>query len=94
MKRKYSKPVLFVESFQLNAAVAGDCTGGYTTGHGDNNCGYGDGSAEGFKYQFFNEWNCATDVVGAGPDAGDPASDNDTICYHGPYSQGVVFMAS
>ena len=55
MKKEYKKPVIFIESFQLNAAVAGSCSDGSTIAinHYDNNCGNGQ-SMEGFLWRYFN----------------------------------------
>lgn len=89
MKREYKKPYLLVESFQLNAAIAGSCTtlGGITINYGEDNCGY-KMIAPGM-YQFFNYYNCEMDLTGPGGDG------NDTICYHGPSeSNGRVFISS
>lgn len=38
MKKTYSKPYLAVESFQLNAAIAGACSGKITLGHSVDAC--------------------------------------------------------
>ena len=88
MKKKYEKPVLIIEPFQLDATVAASCSSqnyeplGYT----ENNCGYGVGFDK--TYQVFNYVNCDLDVVGPGGDG------NDTPCYHGPTATGVTFISS
>lgn len=38
MKKTYSKPYLAVESFQLNAAIAGACSGKITLAHSVDAC--------------------------------------------------------
>lgn len=38
MKKTYSKPYLAVESFQLNAAIAGACSGKITLAHSVDTC--------------------------------------------------------
>lgn len=88
MKKKYVKPYIAVESFQLNAAIAAACsTEGYIKiNYGENSCGFGD-SAD-FKWQFFNLDNCEFDLTGAGGDG------NDTECYHGPMLAGSTFISS
>lgn len=88
MKREYKKPYLLVESFQLNAAVAGSCAAqhGITINYGENSCGFDVGVTK--QFQYFNYKNCEVDLTG--PDDG-----NDTICYHGPLAAGgLVFIAS
>lgn len=88
MKRKYIKPVLAVESFQINAAIAGSCSTGTPIGHYEEGCGYGT-SSEGNMFRFFNENTCDIDLTGDGGD------DNDTPCYHGPINtSGLIFVWS
>lgn len=81
MKKTYTKPYLVVESFQLDAAIAANCSsqGFIPIGHGEDSC-----TLDG---EFFNLNNCQTDLTGPDGDG------NDTICYHGPIF-GVVFVAS
>lgn len=83
MKRKYSKPYLLVESFQLNAAIAASCSsdGGIAIHYSEDTCTFDNG-------QYFNAQNCGMDVVGTGGDS------NDTICYHGPWIANVTFINS
>lgn len=83
MKRKYEKPVLAMESFQLDAAVAASCSSqGYIPiGYGEDSCTFDNG-------QFFNYNNCQMDLTGPGGDG------NDTICYHGPMLAGSTFINS
>lgn len=80
MKKKYEKPDLLVESFQLDAAIAGSCSGeGYIAiGHWENTCGDMPLSGSDFQFYIFNDMNCEVDVCGTAGDG------NDTICYHGP----------
>lgn len=89
MKKKYEKPILAVESFQLDAAIAASCTGTgpegskyATLGYTEDTCTYNNG-------QYFNLDNCQVDLTG-------PANDgNDTTCYHGPLLSGnVTFIYS
>lgn len=85
MKRKYKKPVLAVESFQLDAAIAGSCSSVTAIGHYENTCGYG-GTG---PWEYFSEYTCEVDVTGQGGDS------NDKPCYHGPYSaDGKTFVWS
>ena len=84
MKKEYKKPLIAVESFQLDAAVAGTCVanGFIPIGHGENDCKF-DGGA------FFNFLNCQVDLTGPGGDG------NDTECYHGPTAaDGMTFISS
>ena len=88
MKKKYKKPVLAVESFQLDAAIAGSCSNGTPINHYEDNCGYGT-SGEGFSWYYFNYKACDFDLTGKGGDG------NDTPCYHGPINtSGQVFVWS
>lgn len=89
MKKKYEKPVLIIESFQLDATIASNCssTNYEPLGYTENDCGYGVGIESDFQY--FNYFNCDVDLVGSGADA------NDTICYHGPMATGgITFINS
>lgn len=91
MKKEYKKPVIIVESFQLNAAIAGSCsdeTGEIAIGHYETTCGSGQG--EEFQWQYFSEYTCDVDLtIGGGGD------DNDENCYHGPVNNsGVTFVWS
>ena len=83
MKKVYKKPIVVIESFQLDAAVAASCSSqGYIPiGHGENACSYDNG-------QFFNYANCQMDLTGPEGD------NNDTTCYHGPLLAGSTFVAS
>ena len=88
MKKEYKKPVIFIESFQLNAAIAGSCsdeTNEKPINHYATTCGYGIGNE--FNWQFFSEDTCDVDLVGESGDG------NDTPCYHGPIlSGGTTFV--
>ncbi len=84
MRRKYEKPYLGLESFQLNAAIALSCSsGGFRPiNYGEESCTYDHG-------QFYNFFNCQVDLTDATHD------NNDSICYHGPMlSGGIVFTWS
>lgn len=83
MKKKYVKPVIAVESFQLDAAIAASCSAqGYIPiGYTEDTCS--------FEGEYFNYNNCQVDLTGPGGDG------NDTICYHGPTAAGgMVFVVS
>ena len=83
MKKEYKKPLIAVESFQLDAAVAATCSsqGFLPLGHGEDNCSY--------YGEFFNVDNCQVDLTGPEGDG------NDTLCYHGPIlTPGLIFVAS
>lgn len=85
MKKKYVKPYIAVESFQLNAAIASCTSEGYIPiGKSENDCGFGVGVDGNFQY--FNYDNCEVDLTG-------PEDGNDTTCYHGP-SWGYTFIKS
>ena len=86
MKKPYSRPMLAFESYQLDAAIAIKCSvpiGIYTdTCSVDLSAGghYGPGGGG----EFFNYYNCQTDLVGDGPD-------NESVCYHGPHSSFGIY---
>lgn len=86
MKRKYEKPYMTVESFQLDAAVAQGCTPGLTINYSEDTCGLGDGSQDEKMFQFFNWANCAFDLS--------YTDGNDAVCYHGPLVVGGTFFGS
>lgn len=89
MKKVYKKPIVVVESFQLDAAIAASCSSqGYIPiNYGENSCGRGIGDDK--KYQFFNDLNCEMDLTGPEGDG------NDGLCYHGPIATaGKVFISS
>lgn len=83
MKKKYEKPVLIIESFQLDATIAASCSGqGFIKiNYGEDDCTFDGG-------QFFNNNNCQMDLTGPDGDG------NDTICYHGPSLANVTFISS
>lgn len=89
VKKKYEKPMIVIESFQLDAAVAGTCKEtaedqGYTyvkLGFGENTCSFDNG-------QFYNYNNCQVDLTGPEGDG------NDSLCYHGPGLANLVFVNS
>ena len=83
MKRTYTKPLIAMESFQLDAAIAQSCSSqGYIPiGKSPSDCS--------FDGEFFNQNNCQVDLTGADDDG------HDTICYHGPEAAaGMTFVAS
>lgn len=87
MKKKYVKPYIAVESFQLNAAIASCTSEGYIPiGRSENNCGWGEGVDGNFQY--FNYDNCEVDLTGPDIDGAD------TICYHGPVLASMTFIKS
>lgn len=89
MKKEYKKPILAVESFQLNAAIAGSCSNGIPINHYEDNCGHGTATEPGFTWEFFGDLHCVTDVTLSGGDG------NDGVCYHGPSdSDEKVFVWS
>lgn len=87
MKRNYSKPVFAVESFQVDAAVAGSCGGpGYLAiGHAIGSCWTNTDD----KY-VFADYPCEF-IVDMQYDA-----ENNKPCYHGPFAtaEGKVYLCS
>lgn len=92
MKKEYQKPMIVIESFQLNAAVAGSCSdeaGEVPINHYQDNCGSGTSSDPDFQFQFFADPMCETDLTIGASDG------NDIECYHGPYTaNGITFVWS
>lgn len=89
MKKKYVKPMIVIESFHLDAAIAGSCSSGTPINHYQSSCGFGTPSEEGFQYEYFADPLCVTDLTLGGGDG------NDGGCYHGPYlSESVTFVWS
>lgn len=86
MKKEYRKPILLVESFQLDAAVAAVCSeeGGRPLNHSIGDCW--DNTED--KYIFSDDLACGFDAT-----IGDAADPNDSACYHGP-ELGVTFIYS
>jgi len=91
MKKTYTKPVLAVESFHLDAAVAAGCNGtknsvqAVALNHEIYGCTYD---------AYFAEGPCQVAVIGAEWDkkrnvGGDI---NDLLCYHGP--MGLMVLAT
>ena len=89
MKKKYVKPMIVIESFQLDASIAASCSSqGYTAiNYSESTCGFLNAENGLKKYQFFNYDNCELDLTGADEDG------HDEICYHGP-TVGITFVAS
>ncbi|MBQ6889620.1 MAG: hypothetical protein IJN53_01150 [Oscillospiraceae bacterium] len=82
MKREYIKPYLAVESFQLDAALAGSCTdgGGESINHYQHSC-------VDEVYGFFSS-QCDTNVT-------DENNVDDKLCYHGPIDDlAGLFLSS
>ncbi len=90
MKRTYTKPLIAMESFQLNAAIAGACSTDdkIAINYGENTCGFDKEGAIDNQWAFFNYNNCDVDLTGPGGDG------NDTECYHGPILTNVTFINS
>lgn len=93
MKKTYMKPILVIESFQLDAAVATSCSSqenGQKLNHGENSCGFLETGNDNLKqWQYFNNNNCEVDLTGSGGDG------NDIPCYHGPFLTGnLTFISS
>lgn len=77
MKKKYSRPMLAFESFQLDAALAKNCE--MILQYSTYNCSM---DLSGMQYsggggEFFNYTNCQTDLIGDGPN-------NESTCYQAP----------
>lgn len=85
MKREYAKPFLAVESFQLDAAIAGDCTGKVTLNQQINDCTLRDGMGPVYETDFNFGAACASY---GGMDVA-----KDDACYHA-MSLGVAYMIS
>ena len=68
MKKNYRKPILVMESFQLDAAIAGTCTGkgGTSVNYSEDKCYLDNG--------LFASNNCYINVIEQG-------DSNDGICY-------------
>lgn len=89
MKKKYTKPYIYIESFQLDAALASGCSPEFAgkVNNTESDCGYLDGSSEGKDFLYFNWKNCAFDLS--------YEDGNDALCYHGPdITNKLVFFAS
>lgn len=90
MKRTYEKPMLTVDSFQLDAAIAASCSseGKIPIGYADVQCL--ESNMPGIGLIFSND--CGLDVTA---DAFNYGGDgNDTYCYHGPFNPNGLFMRS
>ena len=85
MKKEYVKPIVMVEFFQLDAAIASSCSEGgkITLNHYVNTCNLED-TLPGLGY-FGN--SCTHDIKVEG-------DGNDEICYHGPTPANAHFMQS
>lgn len=90
MKRTYEKPMLTVDSFQLDAAIAASCSseGKIPIGYADVHCL--ESNMPDIGLIFSND--CGLDVTA---DAFNYGGDgNDTYCYHGPFNPNGLFMRS
>lgn len=76
MKKEYKKPFLAVESFQLDAAIAGTCSnvGKFPLNHGIDSCTLADGDND-IGDVFFGR-ACADDIVNNNVNTND-----DEFCY-------------
>ena len=85
MKKVYKKPMVNMELFQLDAAVAASCSsqGFKPLNHYDFNI-CKDNTDDGY---FFNENHCVIDLTPPDDDG------SDGVCYHGPVV-GVTFIYS
>lgn len=83
MKKAYMKPLVVIESFQLDASIAASCSSQnyIAINYGEDTCTFDNGN-------FFNNNNCQLDLTGPGGDG------NDTVCYHGPSLAGLTFISS
>ena len=62
MKREYMKPYLAVESFQLDAAIAGSCTGKMVLAHSVDDCTLVDNKGINWGNDNFGA-SCGIDIV-------------------------------
>ena len=90
MKRTYEKPMLTVDSFQLDAAIAASCSSEekIPLGYADVSCLQANLPDIGL---IFNS-DCGLDVTAQKFNYG--GDDNDTYCYHGPFNPNGLFMQS
>ena len=88
MKRTYTKPLIAMESFQLNAAIAAACSSsGYTKlGFYETSCSYPPKSD-----QYFSQSTCQIDLTGDDNKYGAGGTEYDTLCYHGPTSEVFIY---
>lgn len=82
MKKKYEKPQIFFEDFQLSANIAGDCKYRSSNATNDQTCGYLDN--EWYVFQSEN-MGCDFPVEGTGK--------YDRFCYHVPTGDMSVFVS-
>lgn len=88
MKKEYKKPIVVIETFQLDAAIAGSCKeDAEALNKKYEKLGFSPDSCTFMGGEFFNSFNCQMDLTGEGGDS------NDTVCYHGPL-EGTVFINS
>ena len=89
MKKKYSKPYIFIESFQLDASIATSCSAEnkYPIHFGVQTCSAGNEEGETYVDVLGNA--CTINV--SDNKGGD---DNDTFCYHGSINPYDLFINS
>lgn len=82
MKRKYIKPYLLIEPYQLDAECAACSSDGYIPIH------YSEKTCTAWGRFFGDTEICEVDLVTGSDEAGDG------FCYHGPFVAGVTFVYS
>ena len=80
MEKKYDKPQVFFEDFQLSANIAGDCTGRPNNQSDEGSCGYEDNG-----FVIFVEGNSGCAFKTKGP--------FNRVCYHVPTGDISVFVS-
>ena len=90
MKRTYEKPMLTVDSFQLDAAIAASCSseGKIPLGYADVSCLQQNLPEIGLIF------NSACDLDITAKEFKYGGDGNDTYCYHGPFNPNGLFMRS
>ena len=85
MKKKYSKPIVIFESFQLDTGVAACSDGGISINKNEGDCEF---DAGGLVYFINTNSDCNFDAV-------NPGDFGDKLCYHGYNNgQGLIFISS
>lgn len=90
MKRTYEKPMLKVDSFQLDAAIAASCSseGKIPLGYAGVQCLQSNIPG----VELFFSSSCGLDVTADTFSYG--GDENDMYCYHGPFNPNGLFMRS
>ena len=90
MKRTYEKPMLTVDSFQLDAAIAASCSseGKIPLGYAGVSCLQANLPDIGLIFSNDCSLNVTAQEFNYGGDG------NDTYCYHGPFNPNGLFMRS